>query len=56
MGVPLVSWKEVCKPKRNGGIGIKRIKDVNEALLLKWLWRFGHDNGNLWRQVIANMA
>lgn len=38
--------------KKNGGIDIKRVKDVNKTLLSKLLWRFGADRGNLWHQVI----
>lgn len=50
----LIVWKDISKPKRNGGLGIQRIRDANKALLYKWLWRFGHENGSLWREVIAS--
>lgn len=33
MGLHPVAWEEVCKLKRFGGIGIKRIRDVDKALL-----------------------
>lgn len=34
--VHLVSWLEATKSKENGGLGIKRIKVVNDCLLAKW--------------------
>lgn len=36
-----VSWDEVCKNKYSGGLGIPRILEMNNALLMKWWWRFG---------------
>lgn len=48
-GIYLMAWDDICKPKRYGGLGINIIRDVNEALLSKWLWRFGQEKGNLWR-------
>ena len=36
-----------------GGLGIRRFGLFNQALLGKWLWRFGREGNSLWRQVIA---
>lgn len=36
-GMQLVAWDDVCKPKNLGGLGIGRIRDINKALLSKWL-------------------
>jgi len=33
------SWSELCKPKKEGGVGIRRITDVNNAAGLKLFWR-----------------
>ena len=41
--IHLVNWKKVTLCKKNGGLGIKNIKVMNEALLLKWWWRFGKE-------------
>ena len=50
---PLVAWNKVCWLVEVGGLGIRRIGLFNQALLGKWLWRFGCETNRLWRQVIA---
>lgn len=35
-----------------GGLGIRNIKDMNDALLFKWWWRYGMERNALWRKVI----
>ncbi|KAJ0462665.1 putative reverse transcriptase zinc-binding domain-containing protein [Helianthus annuus] len=47
-----VAWDWVTWPKSKGGLGISRIKEVNEALLVKWGWRYRVENQNLWRKVV----
>lgn len=49
----LLSWDQICLPKEWGGLGIRRIKIMNQALLSKWLWRFTEDDGSLWQRVIG---
>ncbi|GAU11870.1 hypothetical protein TSUD_194930 [Trifolium subterraneum] len=34
-----VSWSNICKPKKEGGLGIRDLRLVNNALLAKWRWR-----------------
>ena len=48
----LVKWVAVCAPLSLGGLGIRKVRFLNEALLRKWLWRFGLEKYALWRQVI----
>jgi len=31
-----VSWKNLCKPKEEGGLGIRDIRKFNIVLLAKW--------------------
>lgn len=52
-GIHLVDWEDMCKPKKMGGLGITRVREVNKALLTIWLWRFSHEKESLWRQVVA---
>ena len=40
----LVNWEEVCKPKNKGGLGVRRLQDLNNALLTKIGWRLGEEN------------
>ena len=42
-----VSWGEVCKPKQEGGLGVRRLKEVNLVCSLKLIWRILSAN-SLW--------
>ena len=35
-----------------GGLGITKLQNVNDALLLKWTWRFKNEGRSLWKRVI----
>ena len=50
---PLVDWKKVCLLRELGGLGVRKLVPFNQALLGKWLWRYGHETSRLWRRVIA---
>ena len=41
------SWSDICKTKPEGGLGIRRIADINEAAGIRMFWRLC-TNQNLW--------
>ncbi|WJX68394.1 hypothetical protein P8452_52767 [Trifolium repens] len=47
-----VSWAEICKPKKEGGLGIKDLRLINCSLLSKWRWKLLMDGEDLWKKVI----
>jgi len=49
--IPWVSWSVVCKPKREGGLGVRDLRQVNLALLAKWRWRYLLGEGGVWRDI-----
>lgn len=46
----LVSFEGVCLPKDFGGLGIKRVREINLSLLCKWFWRLKEDG--LWVRLL----
>ncbi|CAL5404505.1 unnamed protein product [Camellia sinensis] len=52
--VHLVKWGKVTKSLNQGGLGIRRIRDMNACLLLKWWWKFGTQVNFLWRRAICS--
>ena len=38
-GIHAYSWTNICKPKVEGGVGIRRIQEINEAAGLKLIWK-----------------
>lgn len=44
----LVAWDLICSLKSKGGLGMRRLTDMNRALLCKWLWWLGSTEDWLW--------
>lgn len=47
-GVAKVAWREICKPKIYGGLGLKNLNDWNIALLSSRIWKILSGHNSLW--------
>ncbi|CAH8280760.1 unnamed protein product, partial [Arabidopsis lyrata] len=43
-----VAWKDLCKPKCEGGLGIRLLEDFEIVFRLKLIWQFFSNSGSLW--------
>ena len=50
----LVNWETITCPKRNGGLGIRRARETNIALLGKIIWRILTSEGSFWGAILAH--
>ncbi|GAV80315.1 LOW QUALITY PROTEIN: hypothetical protein CFOL_v3_23776 [Cephalotus follicularis] len=46
-----IKWEQVCKPLKEGGLGIRSLRIWNRALLLKQVWELLLDSW-AWRQIL----
>ena len=53
--IPWVKWSKACQQRKNGGLGIIGIEDMNVSLLAKWIWRFKNEEEALWGKVIRSI-
>jgi hypothetical protein len=53
-GNPLVAWENVTTPNDKGGLGLKNLRIMNEALLIKHLHKFYNKEDLPWVQLIWN--
>ncbi|GKD77238.1 RNA-directed DNA polymerase, eukaryota, reverse transcriptase zinc-binding domain protein [Tanacetum coccineum] len=47
-GMDSVAWKDVCKPKSEGGLGLKSVHLWNKALMVKHLWYILNRKESVW--------
>ena len=52
--INLVNWNTVTKTKQLGGLGIRRARQTNMALIGKLVWRILNDQGGLWGNIIKH--
>ena len=43
-----VSWVELCYPKAEGGLGVRRLRDSSKVSALKLIWRLFTQHTSLW--------
>lgn len=52
--VHLLSWEKLCKPKKEGGLGLRSTRTANSAFLMKTLWNFCNKSDSLWVTTIRS--
>lgn len=50
-----VAWNKILNSKEKGGLGIGSLQSLNQALLVKWWWRWKQEDGTLWKDVIGGI-
>jgi hypothetical protein len=43
-----VAWESVCVPKKECGLGLKRIEEWNRAAIVRHIWKLFTKAGSLW--------
>ncbi|KAF6135347.1 hypothetical protein GIB67_027221 [Kingdonia uniflora] len=46
------AWVNVCVPKSEGRLGLKRLKDFNESIMMRTLWNLVSGTVNPWTQWV----
>ncbi|WZZ89725.1 hypothetical protein YC2023_118304 [Brassica napus] len=49
-----VSWVNICKPKSEGGLGIRQLEEFEMVFRLKRVWLFFSESGSLWVPWLRN--
>ena len=50
----VINWEAVTLGKDQGGLGIKKMRTLNFALMEKLAWRLLTENDALWARVVCN--
>ncbi|CAL1413056.1 unnamed protein product [Linum trigynum] len=50
--VHLISWDKVCKPKNQGGLGLRSARNMNLAYMVKLAWNLFNNEEDLWVKVL----
>ena len=49
-----MAWDKICYHVEESGLGIKDVGRFNAALLAKWKWRLGKEEGGVWKDIIES--
>ena len=50
----LRSWKDICSPKNEGGLGIRNLQAMNQGLILMATWRIADQPDNFLHAVLKS--
>lgn len=50
----LVAWKNVCKPRKFGGLNVLALQICNDIAMMKLLWNLNGKKDNLWVRWISS--
>lgn len=53
-GLVPVAWSDICLPRREGGLGLKQLREWNSAAMGKLLWRIHCRAKDIWVDWIYN--
>lgn len=48
-----VAWRTVCRPKGQGGLGLRMMSEINTVLMAKLAWRWIQNPTTLWSQLLS---
>jgi Reverse transcriptase (RNA-dependent DNA polymerase) len=48
----LIGWDKICMPFEQGGLNVRDLKIMNEALVLKLVWQFAAGQDKQWVQIM----
>jgi hypothetical protein len=54
IGIHLIGWDNITKPKKLGGLGIRKAREANTSLLGKLVWSIHQNCDALWVQVLKH--
>lgn len=52
--IHLLNWETVCKPKKDGGLGLRSTRQANTAFMMKGLWELCTNQDSLWGSIVRN--
>lgn len=48
------AWGSLCKPKKVGGLGFKKAREMNKAMIAKLAWQLTAQEDKLWVKLLLN--
>ncbi|PNX66290.1 hypothetical protein L195_g055006 [Trifolium pratense] len=47
-----IGWETITKPKSHGGLGLRRLAEMNKACIFKLVWKLQNGVNELWCQIL----